>query len=139
MRPRRGPSEGARTARWRAWIAPGDIVLIVLLAGVAAALPAWRPGGGRLAERAVVEVGADIERELLLDRNGRYTFTGPLGATTVEVTGGGLRVVSSRCPRKLCMMRGTIRRPGELTACVPNGVVVHLVGGSPAVDGITGP
>jgi len=57
----------------------------------------------------------------------------------VEVSGWRVRVVSAFCPEHICEAQGWIERPGEVIACVPNGVLVRIVGagGEREVDGVT--
>jgi len=55
---------------------------------------------------------------------------GPLGATVVEITPGSVRVVDSPCPEKICVKTGSISRPGETIACLPNRVFVVIRGAS---------
>ncbi len=43
-----------------------------------------------------------------------------------EVREGGIRVVESDCPHKVCVNTGWITRSGQIIACVPNRIVVRV-------------
>lgn len=62
------------------------------------------------------------------DANDTYTFRGLIGDTVVEIADGAARVVSSPCPNKTCIQQGSISRPGQWIACLPNGVIVYIEG-----------
>ncbi|OYD16643.1 hypothetical protein CH330_02240 [candidate division WOR-3 bacterium JGI_Cruoil_03_51_56] len=57
-----------------------------------------------------------------------FALSGPVGSTVVSIKDRAARVVRSDCPRKLCVRMGEITRPGQVIICVPNQVVVQLVG-----------
>ena len=64
---------------------------------------------------------------------------GPLGLTGIEVKKGRARIVRSPCKNKVCIKSGYIRYAGRLTACIPNRVVVRIVGKSHrGVDAVVG-
>ncbi len=53
---------------------------------------------------------------------------GPLGVTRLEIANGKARIVSSPCPYKVCIGMGEIHREGEIVACVPNRLLVQVIG-----------
>jgi len=64
---------------------------------------------------------------------------GPLGLTEIEVKKGRARIVSSPCKNKVCIKSGYIRYADRLAACIPNRVVVRIVGKSHrGVDAVVG-
>ena len=44
-------------------------------------------------------------------------------------------VTDAGCPDKLCVRMGAVSRAGQSIVCLPGGIVVTVVGGTPAVDG----
>lgn len=42
---------------------------------------------------------------------------------------GGVRMIEANCPDKLCTHQGKIERQGPLIVCLPNRVVLRIVGG----------
>ena len=87
----------------------------------------------------VVESGGDVAHRLDLSSDQEVTVLGPLGKTVVEVKDGRVRVKESPCPHKLCVNMGFKKKDGDVIACIPNRVAVHIEGSkSPeAIDGVT--
>jgi hypothetical protein len=112
---------------------------VILIAGILA-LAILLLSLGR--QDTVAGTGAVIRsmggKDLLLDLRVSRTLEveGPLGVTRIVVENGGVRVAESPCPHRLCIRKGLITRTGDLTACLPNGVVVTITGES-EYDGIT--
>ena len=64
---------------------------------------------------------------------------GPLGLTEIEVKKGRARIARSPCKNKICIKSGYIRYADRLAACIPNRVVVRIVGKSHrGVDAVVG-
>ena len=107
--------------------------LVLVLAAVAAFLHGRY--GGEVGTALVVEIaGAARVTHALADLH-RLRLRGQLGETEIEVGPEGARVVAAPCLHKLCMRRGWIRRRGDLTVCVPNGLVLRIAGAA-AVDAV---
>ena len=51
------------------------------------------------------------------------------GLCTVEIKDGSVSVVSSACPNKTCVSHRPVSRGGEAIICLPNAVVVRVLGG----------
>ena len=102
---------------------------VLLCAGVI-----WRqhsgPGGGVLME------------EIRLDRvQEPYSFplTGEGGAeNVVEVEPGRIRIVSATCPDQVCVRQGWISDSTVPVVCLPNQVIVEIVGGEGFADTAAG-
>jgi len=63
-------------------------------------------------------------------------LTGPVGRTTVVIDGRRVRVAQSDCRNQICVHAGVKTRTGSVIVCVPNRVVVQLIGRG-GLDGIT--
>ena len=63
-----------------------------------------------------------------IDQNRRLEVKGPMGITIIEIADSQVRVVSSPCRDKLCILKGTLQRSGDWTACMPNRVYVGIQG-----------
>jgi len=123
----------------RRLLTPADLVLMSAVGALAAALfslSAW--GGGEGATVSGV-VDGDPWGPYPLAMEQSLGLHGPLGETTVEIARGAVRIESSPCRHQICVSAGWIRRPGELVACIPNRVVLHVEGGRPSagLDGVT--
>jgi hypothetical protein len=118
---------------WRSLTA-GDrlVVLGLLVLSVAGAL--LLRGAGGAPTHAVVTVDREPVAVLPLDRADRLVVEGRTGPVTIEVRGGGVRVVESTCPHRICVAMGEKRRSGEVIACVPNALLVRLTGGREDAD-----
>jgi hypothetical protein len=46
----------------------------------------------------------------------------------VAIRQGNACIVSASCPNKVCMGMGEVSRHGQLIACVPNGLLLHVEG-----------
>jgi len=112
---------------------------LVLYALVGAALVLFITGGGQ-GDGATVRITGDGGFEYLapLDSDTIVEVEGPLGATVVGVSDGEAGVLSSPCPHELCVKMGAVRAPGRAVVCVPNRVVVTVVGDGPTpTDAVT--
>ena len=87
----------------------------------------------------VVTVNQKEIIRLSLDQDQTTHVKGPLGLTEIEVKKGRARIVSSPCKNKVCIKSGYIRYADRLAACIPNRVVVQIVGKSHrGVDAVVG-
>jgi len=79
-------------------------------------------------EEVIIEVNGKPLYRLSLSQPRTVEVYGPIGRTVVKIEGGKAWVASSDCPHKLCVKRGKISHSGEMVICVPNKVVVRIVG-----------
>ncbi|MDL2225877.1 NusG domain II-containing protein [Eubacteriales bacterium OttesenSCG-928-M02] len=110
------------------------IILIIVLIGLAGWLVASsRPTGAY----GVVSVdGEEVYRAPLSDA-GQYTVQNQYGTNTISFGDGTVQIHAATCPDQLCVHRGRLFRVGEAAVCLPNHVVVFVVGeGEPEVDTI---
>lgn len=112
------------TRRLLTW---ADRLVLFGLVGLGVALSAIPGSGGRSGLIEVQGTGG-FALTAPLDRDGTYEVPGPLGSTVVRIAGGRVSVASSPCPNQICVRMGAIRSPGEALVCVPNHVVVSVVG-----------
>ena len=78
----------------------------------------------------VIEVDHKEVERLPLSQNRIVHVTGPIGETEVEIKDGKARVVKSPCNKKLCIKSGYIQYADRFAACLPNRVVVRVLGGA---------
>jgi hypothetical protein len=62
--------------------------------------------------------------------------TGRLGAATVEVANGKIRMLEANCPEQICVKQGWIQEPGASIVCLPGKVIIHI-DGKATVDAVT--
>ena len=87
----------------------------------------------------VVTVNQKETVRLSLNQDQTTQVKGPLGLTEIEVKKERARIVRSPCKNKVCIKSGYIRYADRLAACIPNRVVVRIVGKSHrGVDAVVG-
>ena len=77
----------------------------------------------------------DIE-ELSLATDRQVEFAGDMGISTLEIKHGKVRFIASPCRAKVCIHSGWIHNSGQILACLPNGILVELMGGPNEFDAI---
>jgi hypothetical protein len=105
-----------------------DKILIVALILVSAAgYPAVKlatPKGSYLA----IEVGGERTTVVAMDDYRDVEVRGKLGPSTIRIDETGARFVDSPCADKTCIKSAPIKDAGEIAACVPNGVMIRVLG-----------
>jgi len=116
----------ALKAIWRRLTPLDRVVVLILLLGVVASffLIDQRPQGARL----VVEQGGRVVFTAPLRDDRTVVLPGPHGETVVTIRHGRACVAAASCPNKVCMGMGEVSRRGELIACVPNALLLHIEG-----------
>ncbi len=51
---------------------------------------------------------------------------GPLGESVIVIADESARFVDSPCENKICIHSGTLREVGDVAACLPNSVLMHI-------------
>jgi hypothetical protein len=113
----------------------GDRIILISVIAMAGTLFFILPGW-------IVSGGTDVEIRADEKAVGRYPLgedrlvhvEGPLGTTDVSIKDGRAAIVSSPCPKGICMHMGEIGRHGGVLVCVPNKVLVTVGTGRP--DGL---
>ena len=103
-------------------------------------------GGFWLARTLTREEGATVE----VTADGKVVMTRPLSEDTAVTFGEGdhtntlviedgtARVTEASCPDHVCVNRGPVRYDGETIVCLPNKLVVAVVGGEHSgLDGVS--
>ena len=118
-----------------------DKILIALLiaAALLSAVPVVAALGMRApGARAEVFVSGKRVATLSLASARKVSVRTEVGAETLQVARGRIRVASARCPRKVCSHSGWISQAGEELVCVPGERVVRIAGGGePGVDAVS--
>lgn len=114
----------------------GDLVIIaavlLLAAGVAAALALGQGGGQLYAE--VWREDTLVERVQLTDETDRTIDLD--GHNVIVLAGRTARMQSADCRDQVCVRTGTLTRAGQAAVCLPNRVVLKLVGDTGEIDAI---
>lgn len=114
----------------------GDFVIIAVVLLLAAALTAWFALGtsdGQL----YAEVWQDdvlVERVKLTDETDREIDLD--GHNVIVLVGKTARMESADCHDQVCVRTGTLTRAGQVAVCLPNRVILKIVGETSEIDAI---
>ncbi len=109
-------------------ITRADKILIALLFVLNIFLFTQVDFGNRAGSWVVIEVDNKEVQRLPLDKNQIVHVQGPIGETEVEIKDGKTRILKSPCSKKLCIKSGYIQYADRFAACLPNRVVVRVLG-----------
>ncbi len=112
-----------------AW-ADAVIAAIVLALCVYSIVTIYANAGS--AHVAVSSPSGDFIYPLNEDRS--LVIAGKQGETLVIIENGTVQVTDSACRDKLCVLAGKLSKPGQWTACLPNGVYVRVEGDKKDMD-----
>lgn len=114
----------------------GDFVIIAAVLALAAALTAWFAWGASDGQ-LYAEVWQDdvlVERVQLTDNTDRMIDLD--GHNVIVLTGKTARVASADCHDQVCVRTGTLTHAGQVAVCLPNRVILRLVGETGEIDAI---
>lgn len=114
----------------------GDCIIIgvvLLLAAALTALMAQNTAGGRLYAE-VWQNDVLVERVALTEETDRTIDLD--GHNVIVLAGKTARVESADCNDQVCVRTGTLTRAGQVAVCLPNRVVLKLVGEMGEIDAI---
>lgn len=114
--------------------------ILLLLAVVILAGGFWLARALSRQEGGAVEVTADgkVCMTLPLSEDATVTFGEGEHTNTLVIEGGTAWMTAASCPDHICMDRGSVRYDGETIVCLPNKLVVTVVGGqSGELDGVS--
>ena len=103
-----------------------DLVLILILLTVALSaffiIESLREDGVSVR----VTVNGELAAEYLLSRDGEYVLNG--GTNVLVISNGEAYVKEASCPDGLCINQGKISLSGERIVCLPNRVMIEVIG-----------
>ncbi|PJA25419.1 MAG: hypothetical protein COX57_03235 [Alphaproteobacteria bacterium CG_4_10_14_0_2_um_filter_63_37] len=113
----------------------GDRALLVVAACLVVVAVSWvvsMPVGAAVE----VSVGGKVVQTLSLAAPRALDIPGPLGDSEIEVASGRARFVDGPCQHKLCVRQGWVNRVGSLAVCIPNQVMLRVLGDPDDPDAI---
>ena len=88
--------------------------------------------------RGHVYVGGVLVETLYLDDSEKSIILSRLPRVELSVSERGVAFIRSDCPDQVCVHTGWLNQPGQFAACIPNQVLLVIVGETGGqVDGIT--
>lgn len=106
-----------------------DILLILLVLAVAAALLVYRAASRENGSSVEVTVDGALLMTLPLDKDASVVIGEGDHTNTLVIRDGEASVTAASCPDHVCVKRGAIRYDGETLVCLPNRMVVTVVNG----------
>lgn len=117
-----------------------DIPWLIVLAGVVLlSMQLWRTEQqgqiGAWLEWYVgeAETMQPVPKKLALADDQTIVLHGKLGDSVIEINDGQVRFIQSPCRHQICVQSGWISQSGEVLACLPNEVALHVRGATRAV------
>ncbi len=105
------------------------LITVAVLGGLIRLWKNYAPLAGPT--EVVIEVNGQVKERLFLSElkaGEKHEIKGFQGYSLLEVGDNKVKMVESPCPDKICIGMGWISRPGESIICIPNRVVVRIVG-----------
>lgn len=111
---------------------PGDLIVLAVIALVTFLWASSGRSGGENPEslRIVTNDGEDtlsLYRDTVFQR----------GAVTIEIEAGRAAITESNCHTRQCVRTGWLEAPGQMSACMPNGIFIEVLGGDNTTDAVT--
>lgn len=103
------------------------IICAILAVCAAAALIITLYSSGHSAKYAVISVDGEEVFRRALTKDGEFTVP-EIPDMRFEISGGGVRVIGSDCPDKICIKTGLVTETAMSAVCLPNRVVVTVKG-----------
>lgn len=119
----------------------GDIgILAIVFIGIVIAVAfMWDGGGDDYNGITYAKITVDGEHYQTLELTAELReveISTERGYNLIRIHDKSVQIVDADCPDKLCIHMGTIRKVGERVVCLPNRVLVEIVGQAGEGDGI---
>lgn len=127
---------GARSAILLNVFTIADKVLIAFLAILTIFSYSMASSGKQGVEIRIEADGKQVGT-YLLRKDSVIDVKGVLGASKISVKDGKASFLSSPCRNKVCVHQGEVGKSGQMAACLPNRVVIRVLGGDGDYDAVT--
>jgi hypothetical protein len=88
-------------------------------------------------QRVIIMVdGKTVKNMSLEDGKNEVVMQGLKGPFVFEIKDGKVKMKDSACPNKLCVKMGWIRHEGQVVCCIPNRVVLKIIGKKDGYDAL---
>ncbi len=106
------------------------IIIIVLIVLVLVSFQFIKAYQNKDYSEKYVQISVDGKKvkEIPLNDNETFTVKTEFGTNVIKVENGKVHVHEADCPDKICIKDGYIDKPGEILVCLPNKVVVEIIG-----------
>lgn len=107
----------------------GDLILIALVIGLAVAVLLSLGSSVTQAATAEIQVDGTVVQTLDLSQSGTVVLDQLPYPLTLEIANNAISVSHANCPGEDCKSTGWISGEGQQIICLPNHLVISLVGG----------
>ena len=102
-----------------------DILLALVILGLSIGSLAWvKTTNSEGDKKAIIYRDSEVLQEILLIESKKVQINN----MEFIIDKGRIKVSQSDCPHKICAHTGFISNPGQTIVCVPNKVLVEIVG-----------
>lgn len=116
-------------------IKKADIVLLAVLLLVSTALSVWSFSGGSGA-KAVVTVDGELYGTYSLSQDQVIEIRQNNHLNKITIKDGSVQMSYSDCHNQICVNDGRISRANQSIVCLPNKVMVEIIGGEEDIDAV---
>lgn len=116
-----------------------DLILIFILVMIGCVLALILFLSKKSGSKAEVRIDGEIVESFLLSEDIEYEINSKNGANLLVIKNGKASIKKASCPDGLCINTGEISLSGQSIVCLPNKVVVEIIGQDESkVDVMTG-
>lgn len=105
-----------------------DIVLALLLVLLCGGTTFWVAHTGTSGAQVEITVGGKLYGTYSLFENQDITIKQHDHLNVVSIHDGQVSMIHANCPNQLCVKQGAISRSNQTIVCLPNQVMVEIVG-----------
>ncbi len=112
------------------------LIILVLIVSIISIIIIGKATSNYDTTYAEIYVDGNLYKKYSLDKNLNevVTIETKHGKNIIEIEGYNVRMIESSCINKLCIKQGTIHKQGQLIVCLPNKVVVQIIGKNSSSD-----
>jgi|SRR5690554_3637877 len=110
----------------------GDLIIIVVLIIIGVSIITYTTFFAPRAAQGttvVVEIDGEVAAQFpIYEDQAEIRFETSNGYNILEIADGRARIAEADCPDKLCVKTGWRQQVGQLIVCLPNRLIVRIVG-----------
>lgn len=112
------------------------LIILVLIISIVSIIIIGKATSNYDTTYAEIYVDGNLYKKYSLDKDLKevVTIESEHGKNIIEIEGYNVRMIDSSCINKLCIKQGIIHKQGQLLVCLPNKVVVQIIGKNSSSD-----
>lgn len=114
----------------------GDFVIFIII--IIIALSCFIPFISMSSDQLICEISQNdkLLHRIVLQDNFKDKFDIDTGKCTIRVENNSVWFEYSDCPDQVCVKTGKLSRAGQVAVCLPNHIIVKLIGEQNEIDAI---